>query len=352
MDIPSLLKDAYAGWSKHAVSRLAASLAYYAILSLAPLVVIVIGIAGLIFGAGAARQGLLTQVEALVGPEGAQMVGTMISHGSTLTGDAVTGLVGVLTLLFGASGVFVELHESLDKVWEVRIKGGQGFWTMLRERFLSFGMVLVIGFLLLISLVLSSGLAAMGNLFGHLPALVSQGINFLLSVVVITLLFAAIYRFLPSERLPWSDLWVGSMGTSIAFVIGKFLLGFYLGRASVGSSYGAAGSLVLLLVWIYYAAQIFFFGAEFTRAHARRHGSLLSRIIVDQAEDMRPREVSTQVAAAEPFATKVTPPAELVPVRDSPKRLAGPPTKSEIVAVVVACGWVAVSWWQQKQRRS
>ena len=331
MNIRSLLKDAYAGWSKHEVSRLAASLAYYAILSLAPLVLIVLGIAGAIFGAGAARQGLLTQVQALVGPEGAQMVDAMISHGSTLTSDVVTSLVGVLTLLFGASGVFAELHESLDKVWEARVKPRQGFWAMLRERFLSFGMVLVIGFLLLVSLVLSSGFAAMGSLFGRLPALVSQGTNFLLSVAVITLLFAAIYRFLPSERLPWSDLWVGSLGTSIAFVIGKFLLGFYLGRASVGSGYGAAGSLVLLLVWIYYAAQIFFFGAEFTRAYARRHGSLLRREVVAPAQVTRTEEVLRPVTA--------------------PSKVVTPRTKSEIVGFVVACGWIGINWWAGRQRR-
>jgi len=202
MDAFGLFKDAYAGWRKHEVSRLAASLAYYAILSLAPLVIVVIGIAGVVFGAEAARQGLLTQIKGLVGSEGAQMVGTMISHASSPRSDVVTGLVGLLTLLFGASGVFVELHESLNKVWEVRSKPGQGFWAMLRERFLSFGMVLVIGFLLLVSLLLSAALAGIGKLFGHgLPALVLQGIDFIMSVVVITLLFAAIYRFLPSERL-------------------------------------------------------------------------------------------------------------------------------------------------------
>jgi membrane protein len=320
------------------------------ILSLAPLVVIVIGIASLVFGAEAARHGLLAQVEGLVGPEGAELVGTMISHGSTLTVDVVTGLVGVLTLLFGASGVFEELHESLDKVWEVRNKPGQGFWAMLRERFLSFGMVLVIGFLLLISLLLSSALAAMGNLFGHLPALVLQGINFLLSVVVITLLFAAIYRFLPSERLPWSDLWVGSFGTAVAFVLGKFLLGFYLGRASVGSAYGAAGSLIVLLVWIYYAAQIFFFGAEFTRSYAQKHDSLVSRV-ANRSNPMPIAEAAVLASAPQPFSMRVAlPPQSKVPVSDSPRHVAKPGTKTEVLTLIVVASWIGINWWSERQK--
>jgi membrane protein len=282
------------------------------------------------------------------------MVGTMINHASTSKAGVFTGLIGVLTLLFGASGVFTELHESLDKLWEVRKKPGQGFWAMLRERFLSFGMVLVIGFLLLISLLLSSGLSAMAGLVGQgLPAVVLQGINFLTSVVVMTLLFAAIYRFLPSERLPWSDLWVGSLGTSIAFVIGKFLMGFYLGRANVGSAYGAAGSLLVLLVWIYYAAQIFFFGAEFTQSYARRHGSLLSRSVADQSSlapmpeaavsETAPGRFSPQaplqIAAADPLSAPLRHPAK-------------PSARSKAFTFALAVGWFSITWWRERQRRT
>jgi membrane protein len=350
MDVSRSLKDAYAGWSKHEVTRLAASLAYYAILSLAPLVVIVIGIAGVVFGADAARQGLLTQVQGLVGSEGAKMVGTMISHASTPKTDVVTGLVGVLTLLFGASGVFAELHESLDKVWEVENNSTQGFWAMLRERFLSFGMVLVVGFLLLVSLLLSSALAAMVSLFGNeLPALVLQSINFLTSVLVITLLFAAIYRFLPSQRFPWRDLWVGSFGTSMAFVIGKFLVGFYLGRASVGSAYGAAGSLIVLLVWIYYAAQIFFIGAEFTRSYARRHGSLHSRTVIEQP---RPMPMAAMASVTEPPASKGAQVTETKAVLSDPRRrIPKSSAKSRVLTVVVAVGWLAINWWREERQR-
>src|ERR1051325_1874061 len=275
MDVSALLKDVYAGWSKHAVSKLGASLAYYAILSLAPLVLIVISVAGLVFGTEAARQALVTQVQQLVGSEGAEMVGTMIASAQKPATSIIATVLGVVMLLFGASGVFAELHDSLNKIWEGNNTPSQGFWGVIRERFVSFGMVLGIGFLLLVSLLLSAGLSAVGELFQTLPVpfFVLQAVNQLLSVFVITLLFAAIYRFLPSDRLPWNDLWVGSLGTAILFVIGKFAVGAYLGHAGVGSAYGAAGSLVVLLVWIYYAAQLFFVGAEFTRAHARRHGS-------------------------------------------------------------------------------
>jgi membrane protein len=350
MDLSRLFKDAYAGWNKHEVTRLAASLAYYAILSLAPLVVIVMDIAGLVFGAGAARQGLLTQVQGLVGSEGARMVGTMISHASTPKTDVVTGLFGVLTLLFGASGVFAELHESLDKVWEVENNSTQGFWAMLRERFLSFGMVLVVGFLLLVSLLLSSALAAMVNVFGEgLAVLVLQGINFLTSVVVVTLLFAAIYRFLPSQRLPWRDLWVGSFGTSMAFVIGKFLVGFYLGRASVGSAYGAAGSLIVLLVWIYYAAQIFFIGAEFTRSYARSHRSLPSRIVAEEPKSM---PTAAGVSIPEPPASNHAQVTEAKVVLTGRRgRIPKSRSKSTVLTVAVAVGWFAMNWWREERQR-
>ena len=204
MDVSALLKDVYAGWSKHAVSKLGASLAYYAILSLAPLVLIVISVAGLVFGTEAARQALLTQVQQLVGSEGAEMVGTMIASAQKPATSIIATVLGVVMLLFGASGVFAELHDSLNKIWEVNNTPSQGFWGVIRERFVSFGMVLGIGFLLLVSLLLSAGLSAVGELFQTLPvpAFVLQAVNQLLSVFVITLLFAAIYRFLPWTGCP------------------------------------------------------------------------------------------------------------------------------------------------------
>jgi membrane protein len=276
MDLPALLKSAYASWKAHEGTKMGASLAYYAVLSLAPLVIIVVAIVGLVFGHDAARQGLITQVQGLVGPDGASMINTMITNTQKPSSGLFGTVIGIATLLFGASGVFAELRDSLNKIWEVKTTPGSGVWAMIRERFLTFGMVLGIGFLLLVSLLLSAALAAFGKFFGDslpLPAFVLEGANMLISIIVIMLLFAAIYRFLPAERLPWSDLWIGSFGTALLFVLGKFLLGLYLGHATVGSAYGAAGSLIVLLVWIYYTAQLFFLGAEFTRAYSQKHGS-------------------------------------------------------------------------------
>ncbi len=349
--VSELLKAAYARWSKHEVSRLAASLAYFAILSLAPLVIVVIGVAGIVFGREAASQALLNQVQGLVGSEGAQVVRTMISHGSTTATDIVTGLVGVLTLLFGASGVFTELHESLDKLWDVQKKPEQGFWSMLRERFLFFGMVLVIGFLLVVSLLLSSVLSAMGGLLEPaFPPVILQGINFLVTAGIMTLLFAAIYRFLPSERLPWSDLWVGAFGTSIAVVSGKFLLDFYLGRANVGSAYGAAGSLILVLVWIYYAAQIFFFGAAFTQAYARRHGSLLSRMDADSPRAVPGSKAADPEVASEHFPSRAVLSAR-VAVQLPSRHVEPASATSKAFAFAAVAGWAGFTWWRERQRR-
>jgi membrane protein len=313
------------------------------------LVLIVISVAGLVFGTEAARQALLTQVQQLVGSEGAKMVGTMIASAQKPATSIIATVLGVVMLLFGASGVFAELHDSLNKIWEVNNTPSQGFCGVIRERFVSFGMVLGIGFLLLVSLLLSAGLSAVGELFLQtlpVPAFVLQAVNQLLSVLVITLLFAAIYRFLPSDRLPWNDLWVGSLGTAILFVIGKFAVGAYLGHAGVGSAYGAAGSLVVLLVWIYYAAQLFFVGAEFTRAHARRHGSVHKREpVVKEAADSK-ESPSTAVETSIPRALVL----ETIPEGSSgasnvTHRVApGWKFQSSVVALLIAVG--GFSWWR------
>jgi len=329
MNLPALLKDAYANWKKHEGAKMGASLAYYAVLSLAPLVIIVIAIAGLIFGHDAARQGLITQVQALVGPDGANMVNTMIASAQKPGSGSLGTVIGIATLLFGASGVFSELRDSLNKIWEVKSTPGGGVWAMIRERFLTFGMVLGIGFLLLVSLLLSAALAAFGELFGNslpLPAFVLEGANMLVSILVITLLFAAIYRFLPAERLPWSDLWVGSFGTALLFVLGKFLLGLYLGHASVGSAYGAAGSLIVLLVWIYYTAQLFFLGAEFTRAYSQNHGS-------------------RQTVPVPAVATVLARP-EVIKHREP----ANASVRSGVFGLLFSVALVGISWWRARAR--
>ena len=279
-NLSTLLKLAYQGWSADNASRLAAALAYYTIFSLAPLLVIVIAIAGLVWDAGAVRAQVLRQVQGLVGAEGAEFVaGLMTSTGSP--GEGILALViGILTLLFGALGVFNELHNSLNIIWNVKVEKPKGFLQSLKklvlDRLLSFTMILGMGFLLLVSLVVTAGLSVAQETLGEafpIPELLLQVLNLVISVGVITVLFALIFKFLPDVRIAWRDVWMGAFVTSLLFSLGKTLIGLYLGNSAVGSTFGAAGSLVLLLLWIYYSAQILFFGAEFTQVYANQVGS-------------------------------------------------------------------------------
>jgi membrane protein len=229
----------------------------------------VIAVVALAFGHSSAQDQILSQVQAMVGQEGANAIRTMIEHAQKPTSGIFASLIGVLTLLFGASGVFGELRSALNKMWDVKPKSGGGIGGMLRERFFSFGMVLAIGFLLLVSLVLSAGLAAMGKFLGGLlplPEFVLSAINFVVSLAGISVLFALIFKFVPETQIAWKDVWIGAIATAFLFTIGKFLIGRYLG--SVSSAYGAAGSLMVVIIWIYYSSLLFFFGAEFTYALA------------------------------------------------------------------------------------
>lgn len=273
----NLLKETVQEWNQDKVPLYAAALAYYTIFSLAPLLLIAITIAGIIFGEDAARGELVRQIQGMVGREGAEAIQTMIANTQKPgSGGIVASTVGVVTLLLGASGVFGQLQESLNAMWEVKPKPDQGWKSFLQSRFLSFAMVLVIGFLLLVSLVLSAILAGIGNFFGGLVpgyAAIGQVLNFVLSFVVITILFASIYKFLPDVKVPWRNLWVGAAVTAFLFSIGKYLIGLYLGNSGVSSTYGAAGSIVVLLVWVFYSAQILLIGAEFTQVYSRYRGT-------------------------------------------------------------------------------
>jgi membrane protein len=273
-NIWGLLKETGNSWDEDKVMRMSAALAYYTVLSAAPLLVIAIGIAGLVFGKNAAEGQLVEQFRDLVGEDGAQAIQTMIAHASGPGTSTVAMIVGIVLLLFGASGVFVELQDSLNTIWEVVPRPGRPFLTILRERFISFAMVLVTGFLLLVSLSLSAALAAMTAWLGLAGiGMVGQVLTFAISFVVITLLFALIYKILPDVDLAWRDVWFGAIVTSLLFSIGKLLIGLYLGRAGVGSAYGAAGSLVVFVVWVYYSAQIVLLGAEFTKVYMRQSGA-------------------------------------------------------------------------------
>lgn len=274
----TLLKETGSDWLEDKASRLAAALAFYTLLSLAPLLVLVVSIAGLVFGDDAARGEVTGQLQALIGTDGAKAVESVLANAKTPSSGILGTIVGVAILLFGASGVFGELQDSLNVIWEVQPRPGRGIKGFIRDRFFSFTLVLGVAFLLLVSLVLSAGLAAAGSLFEQrLPGgeVMWQVINFVISIGTITVLFGLIFKVLPDVKIQWRDVWIGALFTAVLFTLGKFAIGLYLGRSTIASPYGAAGSVVVLVVWVYYSAQILFFGAEFTQVYARHHGSRL-----------------------------------------------------------------------------
>jgi membrane protein len=272
----SVIKGSFKEWSEDKASRLAAALSYYTIFSLAPLLVIVIAIAGFVFGKQAAQGAIVQQISGLVGQRGAEQVQTMIQNANQPAAGLIATIVGIVLLLFGATGVFNQLQDSMNTIWEVRLKPGRGIFAMVRDRFLSFAMILGIAFLLLVSLVLSAALSAFGKLLvGIMPGFPSilQVINFIVSFGVISFLFVLIFKFLPDARISWKDAWIGGAVTSLLFTIGKQLIGVYLGTSSTANVFGVAGSLIILLLWIYYSGMILFFGAEFTQVYANTYGS-------------------------------------------------------------------------------
>jgi membrane protein len=273
----SILKEAFREWRDDEALQLGAALAYYTIFSLAPLLLVVIGVAGLAFGREAVQGQLDNQIQGLVGAQGADAIQGMVANASRhKDGGIIATTIAFATILFGATGVFTQLQTSLNHIWNVKQKPGQGIKGLLRARAAAFGMLLGIGFLLLVSLVVSAGLAAVDNYAtGLLPGAETllRGVNFAVSLAVITVLFAMIFRFLPDVKIAWRDVWFGAAVTSLLFTVGKYLIGLYLGNSSVATVYGAAGSLVILLLWTYYSSQILFFGAEVTEVWARRRGS-------------------------------------------------------------------------------
>ena len=310
-NLPTILKLAYQGWKEDRASRLSAALAYYTIFSLAPLLVIVIAITGLIWEADVVRTQLLNQIQGLVGAEGAAFVSDLISNTGSQTEDIVATIIGIITLLFGALGVFNELHNSLNIIWEVEEEKPKGFLQTIKkvviDRLLSFTMILGIGFLLLVSLVVSAGLSATQETIGNavpLSEFLLQIVNTIISIAVITVLFALMYKFLPDAEIAWRDVWVGAFITSIFFSLGKTAIGLYLGNSAVASSFGAAGSLILLLVWIYYSAQILFFGAEFTQVYSNKYGSKI--IPEGEEKTTQPQSKATQELRGRPALPALT----------------------------------------------
>lgn len=273
-DIPGLLKETASEWLEDKATRLAAALAYYTIFSLAPLLVIAIGVAGLVFGHDVAGKQVIGQVQSAMGEQAGKAVGDMVNSASQPGSGGVGTILGILMLLFGAAGLFGQLQDALNTIWEVQPKPGQGIWGFIRQRFLSFTMVLGVAFLLLVSLMISAALTAIVSLFGDWQAgIVGAIVNGVVSFVVITLLFAMIFKYLPDAKVAWSDVWLGAAMTALLFEFGKFLIALYVGHSGIASAYGAAGSLAVILVWVYYSSAIFLFGAEFTKVYSDKYGS-------------------------------------------------------------------------------
>ena len=270
----NLLKQTASEWSEDKVPRLGAALAYYTVFSIAPLLIIAIAVAGLVFGSEAATGAVQSQLQSFLGEDAAKAINDMIVNASKPSSGIIATIIGIVTLLFGASGVFGQLKDAMNTIWEVEPKPGRGIMGIISDRFLSFTMVLGVGFLLLVSLMISTGLdAAKEYVFGDDLGIVFQVLNFAISFGVITLLFAMIYKVLPDVEIQWRDVWIGAAVTALLFTIGKFAISQYLSRSGTASAYGAAGSLIVVLLWIYYSAQILFFGAEFTQVYANQYGS-------------------------------------------------------------------------------
>ena len=271
-----ILSDTLSAWIKHNASSLGAALSFYTLFSIAPILVIAMAVAGSIFGPHVAETRVLDQMRALLGEAGAAAMQSLLSsaHQSGLKG--VAAALGVVTLLVGATSVFGELQNTLDYIWKSPQKDSVVWWRILRSRILSVGLILGVGFLLMVSLLFSAALAALGAWFGSFMAqwrVILPALDLVLSLGLTTVLFAMIYKYVPREQIAWGDVWIGGLVTACLFSAGKLLIGLYLGRSSLSSAYGAAGSIMVLLLWIYYSAEIFLLGAEFTHVFTYTFGS-------------------------------------------------------------------------------
>ena len=264
-----LLKTSATNWMAHKDARLGAALAYYSIFSLGPITIIAMTVAGLFFGRDVVQGEVLAAMKGLLGDSGAQAVQTMLAGASKPAEGGLASLIGLSALLFAAIGVVVQLKDALNTVWEVEESKESGVWHFLRTYVLSLAAVIAVGFLLLVSLLLTAGIAALGKLYASsVPEGLLQPIGFAASFAVVALLFALMFKYLPDAEVRWRDVWLGAGVTALLFEVGKLLIGLYIGKQGLESSFGAASSLVVVLIWVYYSAQIVLMGAEFTRAHA------------------------------------------------------------------------------------
>ncbi len=273
----NLAKKSVSAWIDDYAPSMGAAISYYTIFSMAPLLIIVIAVAGFIWGREAVEGQLFGQLSALVGSDGAAGIQTLVASADKPAAGIVATAISVGVLIFGSTTVFAELQSALDRIWQVpESEKKSGIWSTIRSRLLSFGLILCLAFLLMVTLVVSAAVSALGSwAYGLFPGweVVLQGVNICVSLAITTLLFALIYKMMPQATIAWRDVWVGAGVTAVLFEIGKLLIGLYLGKSSITSSFAAAGSLVIVLIWVYYAAQVFLLGAEFTWVYANEHGS-------------------------------------------------------------------------------
>ena len=298
-----VLKDTVMAWLDDFAPSMGAAISYYTMFSLAPLLVLVIAIAGLVFGAEAVQGQISTQLSSLMGQDTAQAIEGMVESAS-LTGNGWWATaVSIVILIVGATSVFAELQSALDRIWHVpESEKPSGIWGVLRARLFSLGLILGLAFLLMVSLAVSAGLAAFGSFLGGLlpgQEFLLQVLNLAVSFVVMSVLFAMIFKWMPTTPVAWRDVWIGAAVTAVLFEIGKLLIGLYIGKSGLSDSFAGAGALVILLAWVYYAAQIFLLGAEFTKVYAHAHGSAKERSVESGAKD---GAVAKQTAAPLPAA--------------------------------------------------
>ena len=271
-----LVRSAVSAWVDDYAASMGAALAFYTLFSIAPLLLIAISVAGLAFGQDAARGEIFGQLSGMLGDDSAKAVESMLEGLNRPEAGIISTVIGIALLLVGATTVFAELQDAMDRIWRAPTRPKGGLWALIRARLLSLGMVMGIGFLLMVSLVMSAGLSALGKWFGPWfgeQALIAQALNLVISFALVTAMFAMIYKVIPRVKIAWRDVWVGASLTALLFTVGKYLIGLYIGSSGVASPFGAAGSLVVLLLWVYYSAQIFLLGAEFTWVYSHEHGS-------------------------------------------------------------------------------
>lgn len=325
MQLIPFFQTVFQEWNEDKVPRLAASLSYYTVFSLVPFLVIVIYVAGLVIGTSAAQSQVVGQVSGLVGPEGAQLVNSMLDSAWKLDTSLVPFVLGIAAILLGATGIVGELKDSLNTIWNVTPKPGRGLFGTFLERSLSFGMVLAIGFLLLVSLAVSAGLAGLNTYFARYFAewvILGRVLDLLVSLLIITGMFAAMFKYLTDAKIAWRDALLGAFVTAVLFTIGKFAIGLYLGNSNIATPFGAAGSLIILFVWVYYAAQILFLGAEITQVYANQFGvGIKPAADAVSLSDAARVEQGTKAPAdpSKPPSPVAVPTVSIVPAASEPK---------------------------------